>query len=105
MLVFIYYRGMPRIRREVPAVKIEYVCDRCERGVYRLIAKKPVTTRYVNKWQHRCSHCGDLADFTLPYPLIEVDGKTVSRVFVQRDAMPTPTGPSSSSFGVDVDRE
>ena len=105
MPVFIYYRYMPRIRREVPAVKIEYVCDRCERGVYRLVGKKPITIRYANKWQHRCTHCGDLAEFTLPYPLIEVDGKTVSRLFVQHEALPTPAGPSSSSFAVAADRE
>ena len=91
---------MPRIRREIPAVKIEYLCDRCERGVYRLVSKKPVSTKYVHRWQHRCTHCGDLADFALPYPLIEIDGKPVSRLFVQRDALPTPGGPSSQAFSV-----
>jgi hypothetical protein len=91
---------MPRIRREIPAVKIEYVCDRCERGIYRLVSMKPVTLNYVHKWQHRCTHCGDLADFTLPYPLIEVDGKPVSRAFILREALPTPRGPSSQAFSV-----
>ena len=91
---------MPRIRRDIPAVKIEYVCDRCERGVYRLISKKPVTSNYVHKWQHRCSDCGDIADFTVPYPLVEVDGQMVSKVFVQKEAMPAPTGPSSQAFSL-----
>ena len=68
---------MPRIRREIPAVKIEYVCDRCERGIYRLVSKKPTTTNYIHKWQHKCTHCGDQADFAVPYPLIEVDGRPV----------------------------
>ena len=100
-----YYRHMPRIRRDIPAVKIEYVCDRCERGVYRLIHKQPVSTSYVLKWQHRCTHCGDLADFTVPYPLVEVDGRTVSRLFVQQEALPTATGPSSSAFRIEVKRD
>ena len=42
----------------------------------------------------------DLADFALPYPLVEIDGKPVSRLFVQRDALPTPSGPSSQAFRV-----
>jgi hypothetical protein len=69
---------MPRIRREIPAVKIEYGCEWCERGVYRLVSKQPVSTNYVLKGQHRCTTCGDLADFTVPYPLIEVDGKPIA---------------------------
>ena len=91
---------MPRIRREIAAVKIEYLCDRCERGVYRLVSKRPMTSDYVHKWQHRCTHCGDLADFTVPYPLLEVDGKPVSRLFMQKDALPAPSGPSSRVFSV-----
>ena len=91
---------MPRIRREIPAVKIEYLCDRCERGVFRLVSKQPIASDYVHKWQHRCSHCGDLADFTLPYPLIEVDGKPVSHLFIQKDALPSPSGPGSRAFSV-----
>ena len=91
---------MPRIRREIPAVKIEYVCDRCERGVYRLISKRPVTSDYIHKWQHRCTHCDDLADFTVPYPLIEVDGKLTSKVFIQREALPVPEGPNANGFSV-----
>ena len=59
---------MPRIGREIPAVKIEFVCERCERGVYRLVSKQPVSTNCVLKWQHRCTSCGDLADFTVPLP-------------------------------------
>ena len=93
---------MPRIRREIPAVKIEYLCDRCERGVYRLVGKQPITSDYVHKWQHRCTHCGDLADFTVPYPLLEVDGKPVSHLFIQRDALPSPAGPSSRAFSVNA---
>jgi hypothetical protein len=81
-----YYQNMPRIRRQIPAVKIEYVCDRCEQGIYRLVSKRPITSAYIHKWQHRCTHCGDLADFTVPYPLIEVDGKPVSHLFVQQEA-------------------
>ena len=95
-----YHQSMPRIRHEIPAVKIEYVCDRCERGIYRLVSKKPITTNYIHKWQHRCTHCGGLADFAVPYPLIEVDGRPVSRVFIQREALPTPSGPSSQAFSV-----
>ena len=91
---------MPRVRREIPAVKIEYVCDRCERGVYRLVSKKPVSTHYVHRWQHRCSHCGSLADFAVPYPLIEIDGQPVSRIFVQKESLPKPSGPSSRTFEV-----
>ena len=96
---------MPRIRREIPAVKIEYLCDRCERGVYRLVDKKPVTTNYVHKWRHRCSYCSDLADFTLPYPLIEVDNRAVSHLFVQRETLPPPSGPSSQAFRVSGELE
>ncbi len=91
---------MPRIRRDIPAVKIEYLCDRCERGVFRLVGKQPIASDYVHKWQHRCTHCGDLADFTVPYPLIEVDGKPVSHLFIQKDALPSPSGPSSRVFSV-----
>ena len=83
------------------AVKIEYVCDRCEHGIYRHVSKKPITTNYIHKSQHRCTHCGDLADFAVPYLLIEVDGKPVSRVFIQREALPTPSGPGSQAFSVD----
>ena len=93
---------MPRIRRDIAAVKIEYLCDRCERGVYRLVCKRPVTSNYVHKWQHRCTHCGDLAEFTVPYPLLEVDGKPVSHLFIQRDALPSPAGPSSRAFSVNA---
>jgi hypothetical protein len=96
-----YYQNMPRIRRQIPAVKIEYVCDRCEQGIYRLVSKRPITTSYVHKWQHRCTNCGDLADFTVPYPLIEVGGNPVSHLFVQREALPTPTGPRSQAFSVE----
>ena len=96
---------MPRIRRQITAVKIEYVCDRCEQGVYRLVSKRPITSAYIHKWQHRCTHCSNLADFTVPYPLIEVDGKPVSRLFVQREALPTPTGPSSQAFSVERSAE
>ena len=96
-----YHGGMPRIRRDIPAVKIEYLCDRCERGVYRLIGKRPVDSDYVYRWQHRCSHCGDLAAFSLPYPRIEVDGKLASREFVLRDALPPPSGPRSAGFSVE----
>lgn len=95
-----YHPCMPRVHRDIPAVKIEYVCDRCERGVYRLVSNKPITSNYIHKWQHRCSHCGDLVDFTVPYPLIEVEGKQVSRVFIQRDALPPPGGPGSGVFRV-----
>jgi len=95
-----YHRIMPQIRREIPVIKSEYVCDRCERGVYRLISKNPITSDYIHKWQHRCTHCGDLADFTVPYPLIEVDGKPVSRVFIHREALPTPSGLGSQAFCV-----
>jgi len=91
---------MPRVRREIPAVKIEYVCDRCERGVYRLVSKQPVTSDYIHKWQHRCTHCAALADFAVPYPLIEVDGHPASRVFIQREALPAPSGPGSRAFCV-----
>ncbi len=91
---------MPRIHREIPAVKIEYVCDRCERGVYRLVSKRPVSTNHVHGWQPRCTHYGDLVDFAAPYPLIEVDGKLASRLFIQREALPTPTGPSSLALSV-----
>ena len=96
----IYYQIMPRIHHEIPAVKIDYVCDRCEHGIYRLVSKKPTTTDYIHMWQHRCTHCGDLADFAVPYPLIEVDGGPVSRVFIQREALPAPSGPSSQAFSV-----
>lgn len=96
---------MPRVRREITAVKIEYVCDRCELGVYRLVSKRPIDSNYVYKWQHRCTHCGDLADFALPYPLIEVDGKPVSRMFLQWEAMPAPGGPGSQVFSVGGDLE
>jgi len=92
---------MPQIHREISAVKIEYVCDRCERGVYRLISTKPVTSNYLHRWQHRCTNCSDLADFSLPYPLIEVNGKPVSRLFIQREALPTPRSPSSQAFCVE----
>ena len=91
---------MPRVHREIPAVKIEYVCDRCERGVYRLVCKKPINTNYIHKWQHRCTHCGDLADFTVPYPLIEVRGRLVNREFIQRDSLPSPGGPGSGGFSI-----
>ena len=87
---------MLRIRREIPAAKIEYVCDRCERGVHRLVSKKPITTDYVHKWQHR----GDPADFAVPYPLIEVDGKPVSRGFIQRETLLSPSDPSFQSFSI-----
>ena len=96
---------MPRVRREITAVKIEYVCDRCQRGVYRLVSKRPVDTNYVHKWLHRCTHCEDLADFAVPYPLIEVDGKPVSRVFVQWEAMPTPGGPKFQSVCVSYESD
>ncbi len=69
-----------------------------------MVHKQPVTTNYVLKWQHRCTECGDLADFAVPYPLIEVEGRSVSRMFVQREALPTPSGPESHSFGVEADR-
>jgi hypothetical protein len=59
-----------------------------------------ITTNYIHKWQHRCTHCGDLADFAVPYPLIEVDGRPANRVFIQREALPTPSGPSSQAFSV-----
>ena len=81
-------------------MKIEYVCDRCERGVYRLVSKKPVTSDYIHKWQHRCTYCDDPADFAVPYPLIEVDGRPVSRVFIQQEALPTPSGSSSQAFSI-----
>ena len=91
---------MPRIRREIPAVKIEYVCDRYEQGVYRLVSEQP-TTDYVLKWQHRCTHRDDLEEFTVPYPLIEVEGKLVSQVFIQKEALPKPTGPCFGAFSVE----
>ena len=91
---------MPRIYRDIAACRIDYLCDRCERGLYRLISKTPVSRNYVHKWQHRCTHCGNLAEFTLPYPLLEVQGKTISHLFIQRDALPPPTGPAASGFRI-----
>ena len=69
-------------------------------AIYRLVSKKPTTTNYIHKWQHSCTHYGGLADFADPYTLIEVDGVPVSRVFIQREALPTPSGPGSQAFSV-----
>ena len=96
---------MPRIHRDIAATRIEYVCDRCERGLYRLVSKTPVSADYVHKWQHRCTHCGDLAEFTLPYPLLRVNGQTVSHLFIQRDALPAPAGPGTTGFAIRAGRE
>ncbi len=100
-----YYQSMPRIRRQSSGANIEYVCNRCEQGIYLLVSKRPITTSHVHKWQHRCTHCSNLADFTVPYPLIEVDGNPVSHLFAQREALPTPTGPSSQAFSVERSAE
>ena len=96
---------MPRIKRNIPAVKIEYVCDRCERGVYRLISMQPITRSYIHKWQHRCTHCGDLADFTVPYPVIEIEISPASRLFIQRETLPAPDGPGSRTFSINREVE
>ena len=96
---------MPRLHRDIAARQIEYLCDRCERGLYRLVSKTPITSNYVHKWQHRCSHCGDLAEFTLPYPLIQVEGRMVSHLFIQRDALPPPAGPVASGFNITLERQ
>jgi len=66
-----YDQGAFRVHREIPELKIEYFCNRRERGVYRLAGKKPITTNFGHEWQYRRAHCGDLFDFASPYPSIE----------------------------------
>ncbi len=89
---------MPRIKRPIEARKVEYVCEQCTAGVYRLTSKTPITTDYIYKWQHRCTNCGKLLNFTVPYPLLEVDGQTLPITFVQREALPPPDGPGREGF-------
>jgi hypothetical protein len=40
-----------------------------------------------------------------PHLLIEDDGKPVSRIFIQREALPTPTEPRSQGFSVGREAE
>ena len=94
----LYTRDMPRIKRCIDASKIEYVCDQCIAGVYRLVSKQPVSTDYIYKWRHRCTHCGHQANFTVPYPLLETPGQALPVNFMQLDALPPPNGPGDDGF-------
>lgn len=89
---------MPRIKRSIEADKIEYLCDHCMSGVYRLVSKQPVSTDYIYKWQHRCTNCGHKANFTVPYPLLEVQGQSLPVTFLQHAALPPPNGPGQEGF-------
>ena len=89
---------MPRIKRPIAAHKVEYVCDKCQAGVYRLTSKKPVATDYIYKWRHRCTHCGNTENFTVPYPMLEVDGQSIPIPFIQKSALPPPDGPGRDGF-------
>ena len=89
---------MPRVNKPIQAQLIEYVCD-CGEGVYRLKYKQPYTSDCRYTWLHQCNHCGRRLEFTIPYPLLEVEPNKVKRTFILEEAKPSPQlGKSDTGF-------
>jgi hypothetical protein len=80
---------VPRKSSPVFARKIEYHCD-CGKGVYRLKVTTPYTSDCRHTWLHTCTGCQKNTEFTVPYPLIEVNSGVKTRIFMMVDSKPVP---------------
>jgi len=60
---------MAQRSKQIQADIIEYECDECLKGLYRVhLENKNSTTR---QWLHRCTQCGHEVYFTVIYPIIQ----------------------------------
>ena len=59
---------------EGEAVRIEQHCDKCGKGVFRLIEESP-TDSSPRQWLRACSHCKREVYFTFAFPIIKYRGK------------------------------
>jgi hypothetical protein len=70
-----------RASRSVEAQFVEYVCDSCMQGVYRVDEEPTEETlstflkSSTKLWRHVCSNCDSSVYLAAPYPLIEYRDK------------------------------
>jgi hypothetical protein len=81
---------MPRTSKPVNAQLIEYACD-CGKGVFRLKISTPYTSDCRHTWLHACTACAKEVEFTVPYPLVEIQSGQRKREFMMVDAKPVAT--------------
>ena len=73
---------MAQITKPITAELIEFHCEKCGQGVYRVQPGSPRPTN-PKQWVHKCSACGDEACFSVVYPLI----KYKERIFMLADKL------------------
>ena len=61
--------------KKVSAEFIEFECDKCNSGVFRLNPSAEVLHSNPRQWQHQCTECQDNVYFTKIYPMLMYKGK------------------------------
>ena len=59
---------MPRVQQVVQPIQVDYVCEECGKGHYRLYRSKPMMD--PPEYLHKCDECGDSKCFNETYPCI-----------------------------------
>lgn len=81
--------------RTVTAEFVEYVCDECQKGVYRVLWETQDRS-FPRRWWHRCSNCGHETGITAVYPMVKYKGKHFMLAEHVRDGMKNPPPPGCS---------
>jgi hypothetical protein len=71
---------MRKTTRTIQAELIEYTCDSCRKGVYRITDNHPehqpewqeekVLVTWPTLWTMKCNTCGDQSKIAQPYPVL-----------------------------------
>lgn len=59
------------IKENVQTVKVSMKCDKCKIG-YMERSNNFALASYPPKYQHKCSNCGHVEDYTVEYPHLDV---------------------------------
>ena len=71
---------MPRMSKNVEVEFIEFICEKCNKGVFRLdVLKKPIESS-PKQWPHQCTHCQCESYFTVIYPLLKYKNTEFSQL-------------------------
>lgn len=61
---------MPILEKQIEVTKQEYVCEDCQKGVFRLVHDLPISNTNPKQYLHACSNCQKETMFTVIYPTL-----------------------------------